>query len=139
MSLTKSYRYGSETVLVVEDDAALQGFVSGLLRAWGYEVLVAQTVQDALEIVRGRAQQVHALVADVMMSALRGPALARLLREYEPCAQMTCVFTSGYLRDALVADGILDDAAFFIQKPFTPDGLARQLRAALDSGGIGRH
>jgi len=73
---------------------------------------------------------IHLLLTDVIMPGMNGRELAMRLDETRPSLRV--LFMSGYTDDAIVHQGVLDESANFIQKPFAPDGLARKVREVLD-------
>jgi PAS domain S-box-containing protein len=120
---------GSETIMVVEDDAAVRDLVRLMLEANGYEVL---TVQDGDEAERlCQASAVDLLLTDVVMPGVSGRALAERLGELSP--GMRILFMSGYSDEAVHRHGVLGESAAFLEKPFTERALARKVREVLDA------
>jgi CheY-like chemotaxis protein len=124
-------RRGTETILLVEDEAAVRSLVSGVLEGGGYKVLVARNGEDALLVSEQHKGPIHLLVTDVVMPEMGGPELAEHLRPYH--RKMKVLYMSGYTDDAIVHHGVLGSSAAFLQKPFTPDVLAHKVREVLDS------
>ena len=122
---------GGETVLLVEDDAAVRRLASAALSKFGYSVLAASTGAEALEIAKARGDTIDVLLTDVIMPGMSGPQLVSVLRDMSP--QMKAVFMSGYTDDAVVRHGLLAAEVSFLQKPFTPAGLAQKIRQVLDN------
>jgi signal transduction histidine kinase/CheY-like chemotaxis protein len=124
---------GTETILVVEDDARVRETVVGLLSDLGYRVLPAPDAARALELLESGAA-IDLLFTDVVMPGkLRGPELARLARERVP--GIAVLFTSGYAEDAIVHDGRLDAGVELISKPYAREALARKVRQVLCKAG----
>ncbi len=121
---------GSETVLLVEDDARVRELAQRVLEARGYQVLVANDGAEGGRVAAGYAGAIHILVTDVVMPAAGGPELARLLRPRRPA--MRVLFLSGYADSAFARSGELTRDAAFLQKPFTPERLAQKVREVLD-------
>ncbi len=121
---------GSETVLVVEDVAAVRTVTRAMLERHGYTVLEAHDGETAIRLAEAHRGTIHLLLTDVVMPAVSGRALADHLIALRPV--MRVLFVSGYTDDAIVRHGILQDGIAFLQKPFTPDVLARKVRAVLD-------
>jgi CheY-like chemotaxis protein len=116
---------GSETVLIVEDEPEVRALVHSVLVDHGYLVLSAGRPSEAIEAARRHPGPIHLLVTDMVMPEMGGPALARRLLAGHPEAAV--LYMSGY------ADQNLGAEAPFLQKPFTPDTIARTVRAALDA------
>ncbi|MBZ5514969.1 MAG: response regulator [Acidobacteriia bacterium] len=124
-------RRGTETILLVEDEAAVRSLVHGVLEQGGYRVLVARNGEDALIVSEQHKGPIHLLVTDVIMPEMGGPELAEHLRPFHRA--MKVLYISGYTDDAIVHHGVLGSTATFLQKPFTPDLLAQKVREILDS------
>ncbi len=120
---------GSETILLVEDEASVRALVRRILERFGYSVLAAGSGAEALEIAGRQSKPIDLLVTDLIMPGMAGPDLAAKLTASRP--EMRVLFMSGYTDDAVIRDGLLPEKGLFLQKPFTPDGLARKVREAL--------
>jgi len=121
---------GSETVLVVEDAAAVRELASRALAAAGYQVLLARSGAEALEIAARNAGPVHLLVTDVVMPEMSGRQLADALKRVRPDARV--LYVSGYAENTIMHHGVLDAGVRFLPKPFTPAGLQQKVREVLD-------
>ncbi len=121
---------GSETILLVEDEASVRSLVRRTLEAKGYKVIEAGNGADALLTCSQYEGSVDLLVTDVVMPEMSGRELAERLAPFHP--NMKVLFMSGYTDDAVVRHGVLEAETAFLQKPFTPDALARKVREALD-------
>jgi signal transduction histidine kinase len=122
---------GSETVLLVEDENAVRALIRSTLQANGYTVLEAHHGKHAIQIYEQHKGPIHLLVTDVVMPEMSGRELAEHLKTSRP--NMKVLFMSGYTDKAIVNHGELDPDTAFLQKPFTPDALARMVREVLDS------
>jgi len=122
---------GSETILVAEDDTAVRNLTSLILRHRGYTVLEAADASAALDLALRHPGTIDLLLTDVVMPGFGGPALARQLLEAHGEAKV--LFMSGYTDDAIVHHGVLEEGVAFLQKPFSPDALARKVRETLDA------
>ncbi len=122
---------GTETILLVEDETAVGEMASRILRQQGYTVLTTHNAEDALDIVgQEPGQPIHLLLTDVVLPKMGGQILAERLKVNYPAIKI--LFISGYTDKSIVHDGILDPSVSFLPKPFTPDSLARKVRAVLD-------
>ncbi|HSM92400.1 MAG TPA: ATP-binding protein [Anaeromyxobacteraceae bacterium] len=121
---------GSETVLVVEDEAAVRSTAVRALRGAGYRVLVAATGREALALAAG-PNTPDLLLTDVVMPEMDGRAVAEALQRRNGALRI--LYMSGYTQDAVVQRGVLDGGMRFLQKPFTPTGLLSRVREVLDA------
>ena len=120
---------GSGTVLVVEDEDLLREFACRFLDAHGYRCLEARNGEEALEVVRLRGEEIDAIVADVVMPIMGGRELTERVAELQ--LDIPVLFISAYTGDDVTRRGLIEPGAPFLQKPFTPEGLARKLRDLL--------
>jgi len=120
---------GSESILVVEDDPAVQATVVEMLRSLGYKVVKADNAADALAILNS-GMPIDLLFTDVVMPGeMRSPELARQARLINPGIEV--LFTSGYTQNAIVHGGKLDAGVQLLSKPYGRDQLARKVRQML--------
>lgn len=120
---------GTETVLVVEDDAEVRATVVELLSDLGYRVLKAVDAQSALNVIESGIP-IDMLFTDVVMpGTLKSPELARKARERLP--DIAVLFTSGYTENSIVHGGRLDKGVELLSKPYTREALARKFRHVL--------
>ena len=122
---------GTETVLVVEDEPAVLTLSRRALESQGYVVLAASDATAALRVVERHGGTIHMLVTDVVMPGLSGRELADQLAAQRPGIRV--LYMSGYPGDAVVQHGGLPSGSAFLQKPFSPDSLARKVRDVLDA------
>ena len=122
---------GSETVLIVEDDDGLRKLAQEVLQSYGYRILAAENGEEALMVGNEHEGPIHLLLTDVVMLKMGGREAANRLQPLYP--QMKVIYMSGYTDNAIVHHGVLAPELNFIQKPFTPEGLARKVREALGS------
>jgi PAS domain S-box-containing protein len=120
---------GTETVLVVEDQEEVREFTVKVLRGYGYRVIDADTANDALRYCEREHDPIHLVLTDVVMPNIGGRELANRLREVRP--QTKVLFMSGYTDDVILHNGTLEQGVPFIQKPFSPEELARKVRAVV--------
>jgi two-component system, cell cycle sensor histidine kinase and response regulator CckA len=122
---------GSETVLVAEDEQLVRLLVRKILQQAGYTVLVATGGAEALQLATQHAGPIDLLLTDVVMPEMSGRELMRQLAERRPATRV--LYMSGYSDDAVAQHGVLDPGTALIQKPFTPEALARKVREVLDA------
>jgi PAS domain S-box-containing protein len=120
---------GRETVLLVEDEAAVRDLTEQVLRRQGYRVLAAATGTEALQISREFSGPIELLITDIVMAGMSGPEVAAKLENSRP--QTAVLYMSGYAGDSVLGAGNEKGIAF-LQKPFTPIALAQRVREVLD-------
>ncbi|HEY9248597.1 MAG TPA: ATP-binding protein, partial [Rariglobus sp.] len=122
---------GSETILLVEDDAQVRELTLTVLRSYGYEVLTASTGVEAIELWRANEERIRLLLTDVVMpDTMTGLELAQVLRAAKTSLKVICM--SGYHQTALGQKMSVDSSMVFVQKPCLPQTLARVVRETLD-------
>ncbi len=124
---------GHETILVVEDEAAIRSLTRRILEKHGYRVLDAPNGGEAEKLVTGNPEKIDVLLTDLVMPDMTGTELATRLCAKRPGLRV--VLMSGYTDDAVVRDGPPESERAFLQKPFTPAMLVRKIRDVLSSGG----
>ena len=100
-----------------------------MLESGGYNVLVASSGEEALDLLERCVEPVDLVVTDVVMAGMNGPKFAEEIFRSRP--ETKVLYMSGYTDDAIVRNGILEDDMSFIQKPFLPDALALKVREVL--------
>jgi two-component system cell cycle sensor histidine kinase/response regulator CckA len=119
-----------ETILLVEDEPLVRAAASDHLQKAGYRVLAASNGRDALLACENHNGRIDLLLTDMLLPAgLSGVRLARLIQTQAPGAAVA--FMSAYPASALRSEGLLDQRADSLEKPFTRDELLRHVRAAL--------
>lgn len=122
-----------EIVLVVEDEDGVRRLSVDLLRELGYTVRHAADAEGALRLLE-QQPDIRLLFTDVVMPAVNGRELADRARARQPGLRI--LFTTGYTRNAVVHNGLLDPGVRLLTKPFTLEQLARAVRAALDQADV---
>jgi two-component system, cell cycle sensor histidine kinase and response regulator CckA len=121
---------GSETILVVEDEALLRELVQCILERHGYNVLQAPNGVAALEVWRRHRSEIDLLLTDMVMpEGMTGRDLAERLLAEEPALKV--IFTSGYSAEILAANVSLQEGVNFLFKPFLPEKLTRTIGQCL--------
>jgi two-component system cell cycle sensor histidine kinase/response regulator CckA len=122
---------GGETVLVVDDDAAVRSAVREILQSTGYLVLEAGSGGDALRICGGQEGPIHLLLTDVVMPGMSGPKVVQRSARMRP--KMRVLYMSGDSDDALIRRGVVEQRMACLRKPFTLDALVHKVREVLDA------
>jgi PAS domain S-box-containing protein len=118
--------FGSETILLVEDEDEVRAVLHQILTGKGYRVFQASSGEEGLAVARLARGPIHLLLTDVTMPQMKGTELAARLCAERP--QTRVIFMSGYNEESLPADEII-----CLQKPFSPQTLARAVRTVLDA------
>jgi CheY-like chemotaxis protein len=122
---------GHETILLVEDEAALRTAACLVLRHYGYRVVVATSGAEALKIWPEHATEIDLLLTDMVMpDGVSGSELASRLQSVR--SDLKVIYSSGYSRELAARKGLLEDSFHFLPKPYTPAKLADAVRACLD-------
>ncbi len=121
---------GNETILIVEDEPMVRDLAREFLEEYGYRVLTAANGNEGLRVCEEFPEKIDLIVTDVVMPQMSGRELAMKARTLRP--ETLVLYMSGFTDDAVVRHGVIADDFCFIQKPFSPDALARQVRAVLD-------
>jgi len=120
---------GTETILVVEDEAALRTLNERMLQRHGYTVLLAANGEEAQRICQDHRGPIHIALVDVMLPGKGGRAVAEWITQQRP--ETRIVYMSGYTYDAITHHDMLEPGMTLVQKPFTADTLIRTIREAL--------
>ena len=121
---------GSETILVVEDDAAVRQVTRVMLVRRGYTVLVAHDAEEAERVAKEHAGVIDLLLCDVVLPRRSGQYVAERLLVRRP--RLRVLFMSGYSEDVILDQHILAQGRVMLAKPFSDISLATRVRAALD-------
>jgi CheY-like chemotaxis protein len=121
---------GTETLLLVEDEAAVRASVRRLLEWHGYTVLEARNGAEALTVFEAYERDIDLVLTDVVMPEMGGYELVERLRARRP--ELRVVFMSGYAERAFISNGSIPAGTGYLEKPFTVETLTRRLREVLD-------
>ena len=119
----------SEVVMVVEDEDRVRAVSAEALRELGYTVVEASGPNEAIDMIDA-GQPLSLLFTDVVMPEMSGRQLVDILRKKYP--RLKVLYTTGYTRNAIVHNGILDPGTQLLSKPFSLEELAEKVRAILD-------
>jgi two-component system cell cycle sensor histidine kinase/response regulator CckA len=120
---------GTGTILLVEDEDAVRSLVEAILTADGYNILVADSADHAIELCRTHRDNIDILLTDVVMPGVSGPELAKHLLSLRPGLRV--IYMSGYAGEYLHNEGVNADGVVLLQKPFTAAALEEKIRHVL--------
>lgn len=126
---------GDEIVLVVEDEQRVRHFAVDALRELGYTAISASDPLEALRALREQPR-IDMMFTDIVMPEMTGRQLADAALELRP--DLRVLYTTGYTRNAVVHNGMIDIGVAFLPKPYSLAELARKVRDVLDGGGVNR-
>jgi signal transduction histidine kinase/two-component SAPR family response regulator len=121
---------GTETIVVVEDDAGVRDLVVNILKRYGYTVLDAAGGSEGLKIMEAHHGPLHLLLTDIVMPLINGVALFEKAAQISPGLKV--LYMSGYTDDVILRSGAVTQGAPFIQKPFALMDLVFKIREILD-------
>jgi signal transduction histidine kinase len=124
---------GSETILLVEDDERVRNLAGRILAQYGYQVLSTGDAAETMTICAEHKADIHLLVTDVVMPRVSGGELARRVQRARP--DIRVLYISGHTDSIIAHQGALRPGIHFLQKPFTPENLARKVREVLEAKG----
>jgi len=122
---------GSESVLLVEDDAEVLQILAATLEEVGYRVLTAANGNAALDLFAKKGEEIEMLVTDLIMPGLGGKALGRAIRDRRP--GLPILYMTGYAFDVATQELEEERGSVLLQKPFTLDHFTRTVRKLLDA------
>jgi len=122
---------GTETILVVEDEANLRYLARQYLEKQGYRVIEAADGAVAMQIAVAHEGVIHLLLTDVIMPGMNGRELAQRISEIRPNVKV--LYMSGYTENVIGQDGMLDAGVRLLQKPFNLRDLKSKVREVLDA------
>lgn len=125
-------RGGGETILVVEDDAAVRILITGVVEELGFRYLEASDAPHAMTILRTDAR-IDLLLTDVGLPIMNGRQLAEFARESRP--EIKVLFVTGYAETAAVRDDFLDRGMDMLTKPFSLNALGLKINEMIGPAG----
>lgn len=125
-----AWLYGSETILLAEDERTVRIMAKRILEMYGYTVLAAANAAEAIGISGQHPGPIQLLLTDVVMPGMTGWELARRIRRERP--HIKVIHMSGYPDKSIQDNALVGEGFNFIEKPFSPEELARHIRRVLD-------
>jgi hypothetical protein len=120
-----------QTVLVVEDEAAIREVTRRILARNGYHVVAAASGHEALAVLATQLEHIDVLLTDVIMPRMQGKEFADKVLVIQPAARV--IFMSGYTQGLLGAQGVLEPGTHLIEKPFSEATLLTKLQEVLSA------
>ncbi len=127
-------RGSAETVLLAEDDIQVRELTKQVLTEFGYNVLIAEDGQDAIQIFSENKDKIDLLIFDVIMPKKNGKEAYNEIRKMRP--DIKAIFMSGYTADIVHKKGILDEGLDFLPKPLSPHELLKKVKEVLTDNGL---
>ena len=122
---------GHETILLVDDEAVIRNLGRTVLQRHGYRVMLAEDGQEAVGVYRREHPGIDLVILDLTMPRLSGRDTLRQLRQFDP--EVRVLFSSGYSAEQIPETG-KEGVLGFVNKPYRPQDLVREVRQALDQG-----
>ncbi|HEY4684269.1 MAG TPA: response regulator [Candidatus Acidoferrales bacterium] len=127
---TEPVRGGTETILVAEDHEGLRDMARKMLERLGYQVVLAGDGEEAVRMFEEHRDRIALVILDVVLPKLSGPEAYARMCALKP--DVSVVFATGYTAEAAQLNSMLEKGAAVLQKPYSPDSLARKVRDILD-------
>ncbi len=124
-------RGGTETILLVEDEASLRQATRSILEEFGYRVIEAEDGNDAVNKFAEHKAEIKLVLMDVIMPGKSGKEAYQEMQKIQPDAKV--IFTSGHTGDMLTSKKIAEEGLHFISKPVSPRELFEKIRDVLDN------
>ncbi|MBE0664852.1 MAG: PAS domain S-box protein [Candidatus Aminicenantes bacterium] len=121
---------GSETILLIEDDAAVRQVTRSMLEEFGYTVLEAANGIEAQTVFQRQREQVQLILCDLIMPRMNGRETHAAIKKIK--VDIKVIFMSGYTADIIAGKGIADPGIQLLQKPLNPSTLLKKIRSVLD-------
>jgi CheY-like chemotaxis protein len=122
---------GSETLLIVDDDAAIRRVIYDTLEPLGYSLLEAGSGEDALALLDRTKDKIDLVLTDLIMPGINGQELIKTLQKEQP--EIKFILMSGYTDDIVADRGVFEQGVEFINKPLLPMSLTNKIREVLDT------
>ena len=127
---TEKAQGGHECILLVEDEELVRDSTTAFLADYGYNVIKAESGEEAVEIFNEKCSSIKIVITDVIMTGMNGAELADKIKRLDPDSRI--LFMSGYTDNIIARHGVLEKGVDFIQKPFTTEEMLKKVRKILD-------
>ncbi|HNU85096.1 MAG TPA: response regulator, partial [Syntrophales bacterium] len=132
--VTETIKRGSETILLVDDEQMMLDIGRDLLQTMGYRVITARDGEEAVEIYRGRSDEIDLVLLDIVMPRMGGGQAYDRIKSINPSVKV--LLLSGYSIDGEATQILSRGCNGFIQKPFNLEQLSRSIKAVLAGNGV---
>lgn len=122
---------GNDCILLAEDERETRALAREILEEFGYEVIEAVDGEDAVEKFREHKERINLVILDVIMPKMNGMEAYTVIRSIAP--NIPALFCSGYAKDVVTAQGIIEEQYNYLAKPFTPKDLLMKIREVLNN------
>ena len=122
---------GTETILVIDDEALLRNFMESLLKDHGYKVLIASDADEAFQVFSAHHHEIDLILSDVGLPKMSGDELFAKFKNVK--ANVKVILASGYMEPEIKAQMFEAGIKGFIQKPYYANSVLQKIREALDS------
>jgi DNA-binding response OmpR family regulator len=120
----------AKTILLVDDEKGVRGFIRAVLHARGYRVFEATDGEEAIHIANLFADKIELLLTDVVLPKMDGKQIANEVKLLRP--ETRVLFMSGYHVETLVRRGVLQAGVNFLQKPFNLEALTSKVESVIE-------
>ena len=125
-------RGGTETILLAEDHDGIREMAQSVLRAKGYQVLLAHDGEEAIEVFTAHRDRISLVLLDVIMPRRSGPEVFAAIKALNP--GVSVVFATGYSNETATLADLVERGIAVLRKPYSPSVLCRRVREVLDAG-----
>jgi CheY-like chemotaxis protein len=124
-------RGGTETILLADDHDGIREMAQSVLKAKGYNVMVARDGEEAVEVFAANRDRISLVMLDVIMPRRSGPEVLAAIKALNP--RVSVVFATGYGNETAVLADLVEHGVTVLRKPYSPSVLCRRVREVLDA------
>jgi two-component system cell cycle sensor histidine kinase/response regulator CckA len=122
---------GNETILLADDHDGIREMAQSVLRAQGYETLLARDGEEALQVFTANRERISLVLLDVIMPRRSGPEVFAAIRVLNPGVR--AIFATGYSNETVTLADLVERGVAVLKKPYSPAVLCRRIREVLDA------